>query len=148
LYTEIVSLFALFLGIAIAAGWRVRYASAFSLLGSLGTHFLATYCDVAPVPADTGTTLAVWVSSCALVYFGQISDRADTALVSENLQSSSCDSTFPNWSLDETVEVSLRIEDGQVRNLWKRRCIATIRSRACGVQSIDHEIWFAIDDHR
>jgi hypothetical protein len=86
LYTEIVSLFALFLGIAIAVGWRVRYASAFALLGSLGTHFLATYCDVAPVPADTGTTVAVWVSGCALVYFGQISDGADTAFVSENLQ--------------------------------------------------------------
>lgn len=120
LYTEIVSLFALSLGAAIAVGWRVRYASVLALLGSLGTHSLAAHCDVTPVPADAGTTIALWVSGCALVCFGQISDGSDTALVSENLQSSNFATTCAHWSLGETVEVSLRIEDGRVRNLWKR----------------------------
>jgi len=66
---EIVFLCELFLGAAIAAGWRMRYVAALVFLGTIAARALAPDLQLVPLPADTGTTSALLIASGILVYF-------------------------------------------------------------------------------
>ena len=145
-YAALALMFELLLGAAIAAGWLMRYAAALVLLGTIaarvGPHF-----HFALLPAHPGTTAAVLIASGILVCFGQNTDKVDAALIDETNKSSSehsCAVLYGPWY--EDVAVTIRLEDGHLRSLWKHRCIVTIHNRAGGVQNTGQEVWYARDD--
>lgn len=147
LHAELVFLFELLLGAAIAVGWLMRYAAAIVLLGTIAAAALTPHFHLALFPANPGTTAALLVASGILVCFGQNSDKVDATLIDENDRSTSEYSyaTAPElW--DGDVDVAIRLEDGHLRSLWRRRCIATIRHRTGGVQNTGHEVWYARDN--
>ncbi len=64
---EIVFLCELFLGAAIAAGWRMRYVAALVFLGTIAARVLAPDLQLVPLPSATGTTSGVLIASGILV---------------------------------------------------------------------------------
>lgn len=138
----------LFLGAAIAAGWLIRYAAAFVLLGTAAASMLAPYFHLVFLPSNKGTTLAVVIASALLVCFGQNADNIGTTLINET--SKSCNEhsgTLLHDARDHDVEVTIRLEQGLTRILRRHRCIVTIRDRMGGSRKTGQEVWYARDDH-
>src|SRR6185312_12681031 len=67
---EIVFLCELFLGAAIAAGWRMRYVAALVFLGTIAARVLVPDLQFFPLPAGRGTIGAVLIASGILVSLG------------------------------------------------------------------------------
>jgi len=146
-HAALVFSFELFLGAAIAAGWLMRYAAILVLLGTSAERVLAPHFNFALVPANTGTTAAVLIASAILVCFGQSTGKADAATINDNDKSfsqHSCGILCEFW--DEDIDVAIRLEDGHLRSLWKRRCIVTIQRRAGETLNVGNECWYASDD--
>jgi uncharacterized membrane protein YphA (DoxX/SURF4 family) len=146
-FAELVFLFELLLGAAIAVGWLMRYAAAMVLLGTIAAAALAPHCHLALFPANPGTTAAVLITSGILVSFGQNTDKVDAARIDENNESSSeplC--VIPHEPWDEGLEVTIRLEDGHIRGLQRHLGIVTIHDRAGGVRNTGEEVWYARDD--
>ena len=140
--------FELFSGVAISGGWLMRYAAAFVLLGATAGRVLAPHFQLALLPANPATTAAVLIASGILMCFGRSTDKGNIAPINENNESSSehlRGSSHGPWH--EGLEVAIRLEDGRLRSLWKRRCIVTIHDRAGGVLNTDQERWYAPDEH-
>lgn len=143
-YADLVFLFELLLGAAIAVGWLMRYAAAMVFLGILATSSLPPHFRLAVLPSHPGTVVALVVASAILVCYGQNTDKADSAFIDENSESSNEHSRIlPEVLKDEDVEVTIRLEDGHLRGLWKSRCIVTTHDRAGGVQNTGQEAWYA-----
>lgn len=139
--------FELLLGAAIAAGWLLRYAAALVLLGAIAMHVLIPHFHLALLPPNRGTTIAVLIASGVLACFGWNTDKVDAAFIDEANKSSSEHSCgLPHGPREEDVEVTIRLEDGHLRSLWKHRCIVTIHSRAGEVQNSGQEVWYARDN--
>lgn len=136
----------LVLGAAIAVGWLMRYAAALVLLGTLAASFLVPQFHIASLPANAWTTTFVLIASGILVSLCRNTDNVDSAPISEDNKLSNDDSrSFARGHWDEDVEVTIRLEDGYVRNLRGRRCIVTIHDRGGGVQKAGQEAWYARD---
>jgi len=147
-HAELVSGFELLLGAAIAAGWLMRYAAILVVLGTIAARVLAPHLELALLPANTGTAAAALIASGILICFGQSTGK-DAASIADNNKSfseHSCGAPHEPW--DEDIEVAIRLEDGHLGSLWKRRCIVTIHDRAGGVLNTGHEFWYSRDDHR
>ena len=143
---EIVFLFELLLGAAIAAGWRMRYAAALVFLGTIGARVLAPHLQLVPVPTNMGTTAAVLIASGILACCGASTARVWAALIDENSNSASGHPhALARGPREEDLEVTMRLEDGRLRSLWRRRCIVTIYERAAGVRNTGREAWYAKD---
>lgn len=144
---ELAFLLELLLGTAIAAGWLMRYAGTLVLVGTIAERVQAPHSRLALLPANTGATAAVLIASGILVCFCQSTNKADAALIDENNKSSSERSyAILHEFWDEDVEVTIRLEHGHFRSLWKHRCIVTTHNRAGGVQSTGQEAWYARHD--
>jgi len=145
---EIVFLCELFLGAAIAAGWRMRYVAALVFLGTIATRVLAPDLQLVPLPADTGTTSALLIASGILVCFGDSTAEVSGALINEN-NNSACEHSraLLGGPWEEDLKVTIRLEDGHLPRRWKSRCIVTIRDRAGGVLNTDQECWYARNEH-
>jgi hypothetical protein len=144
IYAKLVFSFELLLGAAIAVGWLMRYAAAIVFLGTLAAVALTSYFHLVLLPAHPGTIASLLIASGILVCLGPSSDKVDPAFIDENNKSSSEHSCgLPHGFKDEDVEVTIRLEDGYLRGLWKNRCIVTIHDRAGGVQSTGQEAWYA-----
>ncbi|MGD0466894.1 MAG: hypothetical protein ABSA54_00825 [Terriglobales bacterium] len=137
----------LLLGAAIAVGWLMRYAAALVLLGTLAASFLVPQFHIASLPANAWTTTFVLIASGILVCFGRNTDNVDASPINEDNKLSNADSrSFAREPWDEDVEVTIRLEDGYVRSLRRRRCIVTIHDRGDGVRKAGQEAWYARDD--
>jgi uncharacterized membrane protein YphA (DoxX/SURF4 family) len=146
-FADLVFLFELLLGAAIAVGWLMRYAAAMVLLGTIAAAVLAPDFHLALFSANPGTTAAVLITSGILVCFGQNTDKVDAARIDENNESSSeplC--VLPHEPWDEGLEVTIRLEDGHIRGLQRHLGIVTIHDRAGGVRNTGEEVWYARDD--
>jgi uncharacterized membrane protein YphA (DoxX/SURF4 family) len=146
-FADLVFLFELLLGAAIAVGWLMRYAAAMVLLGTIAAAALAPHSHLALFPANPGTTAAVLITSGILVCFGQNTDKVDAARIDENNESSSeplCVIHHEPW--DEGLEVTIRLEYGHGRGLQRHLDIVTIHDRAGGVRNTGEEVWYARDD--
>ena len=77
-FADLVFLFELLLGAAIAVGWLMRYAAAMVLLGTIAAAVLAPDFHLALFSANPGTTAAVLITSGILVCFGQNTDKVDS----------------------------------------------------------------------
>jgi hypothetical protein len=80
-FADLVFLFELLLGAAIAVGWLMRYAAAMVLLGTIAAAAavaLAPHSHLVLFPANPGTTAAVLITSGILVCFGQNTDKVDS----------------------------------------------------------------------
>ena len=143
-YAELAFSLELLLGAAIAVGWLMRYAAAMVFLGTLAAASLPPHFGLAILPFPPGTTVALLLASSILVCFGQNTDKVDSAFIDENNEPSSEHSrALPGGLKDVDVEVTIRLEDGHLRGLWKRRCVVTIHDRAGGVQNTGQEAWYA-----
>ena len=145
---ELAFVFELLSGVAIAAGWLMRYAAAFVLLGTIVARVLAPHFHLALLTTNPGTTAAVLIASGILTCFGRSTDKANATPIDENNKSfteHSRGTSYGPWH--EGVEVAIRLEDGRLRSLWKRRCIVTIHDLAGGVLNTDQECWYARDEH-
>ena len=145
---EIVFLCELFLGAAIAAGWRMRYVAALVFLGTIAARVLAPDLQLFPLPAGTGTVGAVLIASGILLCFGDSITQVSGALISEN-NNSACKHSYAllDGAWKEYLEVTIRLEDGHLPIRRKPRCIVTINDRAGGVLNTDQECWYARDEH-
>ena len=141
-YAELVSSLELLLGAAIAVGWLMRYAAAMVFLATLAAASLPPHFRLAILPSHPGTTVALLLASSILVCFSQNTDKVESAFIDESNESSS-EHAFPEGRKDVGVEVTIRLEDGHLRGLWKRRCVVTIHDRARGVQNTGQEAWYA-----
>lgn len=144
---EIVFLCELFLGAAIAAGWRMRYVAALVFLGTIAARFLAPDLQLVPLAADTGTTSAILIASGILVSFGDSTTQVGGALINEN-NNSPCEHSHAlcgPW--EEDLKVTIRLEDGYLSSRWKSRCIVTVHDRAGGVLNTGQECWYARNEH-
>jgi len=143
---EIVFLFELFLGAAIAAGWRIRYVAALVFLGTIAGHLLVPDLRLVLLPAGTGTISAVLIASSILVCFGDSISQVSCALISEN-NNSACKHSYAalDSPWEEHLEVTIRLEDGHLPSRSKSRCIVTIQDRTEGVLNTDQEYWYARD---
>lgn len=146
LNAEIVFLSELFLGTAIAAGWRIRYVATLVFLGTIAARVLVPDLRWVLLPADTGTTSAVLFASGILACFGDSTTQASGALIHENHNSAYRHSdALVRGAWEEDLKVTIRLEDAHLPNRWKSRCIVTIHDRADGVVNTDHESWHARD---
>jgi hypothetical protein len=145
---EIVFLCELFLGAAVAAGWRMRYVAALVFLGTTAARVLAPDLQLFPLPADTGTTSALLIASGILVCFGDSSTQVSGSLIHEN-NNSACEHSHAlvGGPWEEDLKVTIRLEDGHFPRRWKSRCIVTIHDRAGGVLNTDQECWYARNEH-
>jgi hypothetical protein len=148
LNAESVFLFELFLGAAIAAGWRMRYVAALVFLGTIAARVLAPDLQLVPLPADTGPTSAIWIASGMLVCFGDSSTQVSGALIHEN-NNSACEHSdaLLGGPWEEDLKVTIRLEDGHLPRRRKSRCIVTIHDRAGGVLNTGQECWYARNEH-
>jgi hypothetical protein len=148
LNAEIVFLCELFLGTAIAAGWRIRYIAVLVFLGTIAARLLVPDLRLVLLPADTGTTSAVLIASGILVCFGDNATQVSGALIHEN-NNSACEHSraLLGGPWEEDLKVTIRLEDGHLPSRWKSRCIVTIRDRAGGVLNTDQECWYALNEH-
>jgi len=48
---------------------------------------------------------------------------------------------LPDAPRDKDAEVTIRLEDGHFRSLWKQRCLVTIRDRVGVVRKTGQEVW-------
>src|ERR1043166_5411192 len=131
---ETVFLSELFLGTAIAAGWRIRYVAVLVFLGTVVARLLVPDLRLILLPADTGTTSAVLIASGILVCFGDSTTQVGGALISEN-NNSACKHSYAllDGPWEEYLEVTIRLEDGDLPSRQKSRCIVTIHDRTEGV---------------
>jgi hypothetical protein len=131
----------LLLGTAIVAGWRIRYVAILVFLGTIAARFLVPDFQLVLLPADTGTTSAVLIASGILVCFGD-----STTQIKEN-NNSACEHSHAllRGPWEETLNVTIRLEDGHLPSRWKSRCIVTIYDRESGVLNTDQECWYARD---
>ena len=148
LNAEIVFLCELFLGAAIAAGWRMRYVAALVFLGTIAARALAPDLQLVPLPGDTGTTSALLIASGILVCFGNSTTEVSGILINEN-NNSACEHSHAllHGPWEEDLKVTVRLEDGHFAGRWKSRCIVTIHDRAGGVLNTDEECWYARNEH-
>jgi hypothetical protein len=138
----------LLLGAAIAAGWLIRYAAAFVLVGTAAASVLTPYFHLALLPSNKGTTLAVLIASGLLVCFGHNVDNIGATRISETNKSRNEHSgTLLHDAQGHDVEVTIRLEQGLARILRRHRCIVTIHDRAGGDRKTGQEAWYARDDH-
>lgn len=138
----------LFLGTAIAAGWLIRYAAAFVLLGTAAGSMLTPYFHLAFLPSNKATTLAVVIASGLLVCFGQNADNIGSTLINETSKSCNQHSgTLLHDARDHDVEVTIRLEQCLTRILRRHRCIVTIHDRMGGSRKAGQEAWYARHDH-
>jgi hypothetical protein len=146
LNAEIVFLSELFLGTAIAAGWRIRYVAVLVFLGTVAARLLVPDLRLVLLPAGTGTTSAVLIASGVLLCFGDSTTQVSGALIHENNHSSCQHShAVPRGAWEEDLIVTIRLEDAHLPIRWKSRCIVTICDRADGVVNTDRESWCAGD---
>jgi hypothetical protein len=145
---EIVFLCELFLGAAIAAGWRIRYGAALVFLGTIATRVLAPDLQLVPLPATTGTTSVLLIASGILAFFGDSTTEVSGALINEN-NNSACEHsrTLLGGPWEEDLKVTIRLEDGHPPSRWKSRCIVIIRDRTGGTLNTDQECWYARNEH-
>jgi len=146
---EIVFLSELFLGAAIAAGWRIRYAAVLVFLGTIAARVLVPDLQLVRLPADTATTSAVLIASGILVCFGGSTTQESGARIHEN-HNSACQHSdaLLRGEWEEDLKVTIRLEDAHLPKYWKSRCIVTIHDRADGVVNTDRESWYARDKSR
>ena len=146
LNAEIVFLSELFLGTAIAAGWRIRYVAILVFLGTIAARLLVPDLRIVLLPAGTGTTSAVLIASGILACFGDSTTQLSGALIHEN-NNSDCQHSHAvlRGALGEDLKVTIRLEDARLPIRRKSRCIVTINDRADGIVSTDHESWYARD---
>jgi hypothetical protein len=145
---EIVFLFELFLGTAIAAGWRIRYVAVLFFLGTIAARLLVPNLRLVLLPTNLGTTAAVLIASGVLICFGRSTDKVNIAPIDEHNDSPSEHLRGPSYGpWQENLEVTIRLEDGHLPRRWKSRCIVTIRDRAGGVLNTDQESWYARNEH-
>jgi len=143
---ETVFLSELFLGTAIAAGWRIRYVAVLVFLGTVAARLLVPDLRFILLPAGTGPTSAVLIASGILVCFDDSTTQVSGALISEN-NNSACkhSSALLHGPSEEYLEVTIRLEDGHLLSRGKSRCIVTIHDRTEGVLNTDQESWYARD---
>jgi hypothetical protein len=128
-------------------GWRIRYAAALAFLGTIAAATLAPHFHFVLLPTNPGTTAALLITSGILVCFGQNTCKAGAALSDEdNHLSSELLCAILHEHRDRDLEVTIRLEDGHIRSLWRHRCIVTIHDRGGGVPNKDREVWYARDD--
>ena len=145
---EIVFLFELFLGTAIAAGWRIRYVAVLVFLGTIAARLPVPDLRLVLLPTNLGTTAAVLIASGILICFGRSTDKVNIAPIDEHNDSPSehlRGTSYGPWQ--ENLEVTIRLEDGHLPRRWKSRCIVTIHDRAGGVLNTDQECWYARNEH-
>src|SRR5690242_16735972 len=143
---EIVFLSELFLGTAIASGWRIRYVAVLVFLGTVAARLLVPDLRLVLLPAGLGTTSAVLIASGILVCFGDSTTQVSGALIHENNNSAGQHShAVPREAWEEDLKVTIRLEDAHLPIRWKSRCIVTIHDRADGVVNTDRESWHAGD---
>jgi hypothetical protein len=145
---EIVFLCELFLGAAIAGGWRMRYVAALVFLGTIAARVLVPDLQFFPLPAGRGTIGAVLIASGILVSLGDSATEVSGALITEN-NNSACKHSYAllDGPWKEYLEVTIRLEDGHLPIRRNSRCIVTINERAGGVLNKDQECWYARDEH-
>jgi len=138
----------LFLGAAIAAGWRMRYVAALVFLGTIAARVLAPDLQLLPLRAGIGTTSALLIASGILVCFGDTTSEVSGALVNEN-NNSACEQSraLLGGPWEQDLKVTIKLEDGHLPSRWKSRCIVTIRDRTSGVLNTDQECWYARNEH-
>lgn len=136
----------LFLGTAIVTGWRIRYVAVVVFLGTIAARLLVPDLRLILLPAGTGTISAVLIASGILVCFGGSTTQMSGALIHEN-NNSACkpSDALLEGPWDESLEVTIRLEEGHLPSRRKSRCIVTIHDRADGVVNTDHESWYARD---
>jgi hypothetical protein len=139
--------FELLSGVAIATGWLMRYAAAFVLLGTIASQVLAPNFHLALLPTNVGTAAALLIASGILTFFGRNRDTAHAVAIDENESFTERSRGASYGPRHEGVEVAIRLEDGCLRSLWKRRCIVTIHDRSGGVLNTGQECWYARDEH-
>jgi len=145
---EIVFLCELFLGAAIAPGWRMRYVAALVFLGTIAARVLAPDLQLVPLRAGIGTTSALLMASGILVCISDTTPEVSGALINEN-NNSACEhsSALLGGPWEEDLKITIRLEDGHLSSGWKSRCIVTIRDRAGRILNIDQECWCARNEH-
>jgi hypothetical protein len=143
---EAVFLSELLLGATIAAGWRIRYVASLVFLGTIAARLLVPDLRLILFPAGTGTISAVLIASGILVCFGGSPAQMSVDLIREN-NNSACKHSYAllDGPWEESLEVTIRLEDGHLPSRRKSRCIVTIHDRADGVVNTDHESWYARD---
>jgi len=115
-------------------------------LGTIGARVLASHLQLVPVPTNTGTTAVVLIASGILACCGYSAAGVWTAVIDKNSNSASeHPHALARRPREEDLEVTMRLEVGGLRNLWRRRCIVTIYERAAGVRNTGREAWYAKD---
>lgn len=102
---------------------------------------------LASLPPNVWVTTAVLVASGILMCFGRSSGNYDTARIHENYRLSDDARTGTRDHGEEDVEVTIRLEDGDLRSLRRHRCIVTIHDRGEGVRKTGREAWYARDEN-
>jgi uncharacterized membrane protein YphA (DoxX/SURF4 family) len=146
-YGALAFVFELLLGAAIAAGWLTRYAAALVLLGTIAERVLILHFQLPFIPPSRGTTVALLIASAMLACLGWNTDKVGATLIDETNQLSSehaC--AAPHARCYEEAEVTIRLEDGQLRSPRKHRCVVTIHDRPGGAQNKGQEVWYARED--
>jgi len=82
--TGLLSSLELLLGVAIAAGFLIRYAAAAVLLCTIAPSVLTTHFHLALLPPNPGTVVAVLIAGGILLCFGENDDNDADALIEEN----------------------------------------------------------------
>ena len=145
---EIVFLCELFLGAAIAAGWRIRYVAVLVFLGTIAARLLGPDLRLVLLPTSVGTTAALLIASGILICFGRSTDTVNIAPIDEHNDSPSEHLRGTSYGpRQENLEVTIRLEDGHLPRRWKSRCIVTVHDRAGGVLNTDQESWYARNEH-
>lgn len=144
---KLISVVALLLGMAIAEGWRLRYAAGLVLVGTLSTSLLPIFLRRATAGSHVLISIALVIPSAVLLCFGRQVGLGSRVVIRENRRSSSLDSrAVSDIFRDVDVGVTVRLETGLLRRLHKQRCIVTVHDLSSGAHKTGKEARYARDD--
>jgi hypothetical protein len=143
-WTKLISFVELFLGMAVAEGWRLRFTAGLVLVGTLATSLGPIFLHRASAGSHVLTSIALIIPSTVLVCFGRNDGVGSSLVMRDNRRSSILDSSTPSAIFRAAeVEVTVRLESGLQRSLHKQRCIVTFHDLSIGAQKTEKEAWYA-----